>query len=217
MKSSLILFLLLLFSWNLSAKTITGVYECEGTIKKREFSLEIDKNGNYTRTARTYVSNGDVITDTDSGKNFKGNLKLIALSVNERQRVVKKDGVATSIQDIKPTLKLKGLKSIPKLKKGLKFTGSVTRDVTRKVKKENGTYKMNFTVDVLGQEAMRHPVLGNLTVWNIKQVFKNDEATEVWKIEAKYHPDYGFIHYDEKDTSDGKVSYTEKCKLANWK
>lgn len=218
LKIGLILSLIVL-STSIFSKEITGNYQCEGSRKKVEFQIKIKKDGSFERTSRAYLSDGRIYFDKDLGKNFNSNNKIVSANVAERQRVVKKDDVTLGVITRKAKLKLNGHTNFPKLKKGLKVTGKLERSQNEKVSGKDTTQVMDVAVNVTGQEALKHPVLGNISVWNVSQVvsYETKEGKFKWDIKGQYNPEYGYLTYEETDYLDGKESYFEKCKLANWK
>lgn len=220
LKFSLLFFSILGASAWAKKEIITGVYECSGNVKKREFQITLDAKGVFEQISRVYMSDGSLKIDTESGKNFYANKNILFGTTHNRERIVKKDDVTVAVQEHKSKVKLKGLDSFPAPKKGLSIEGSVERNVFDKMTKDGTPQITTFTIKVVGQEALRHPVLGTLTVWTTKQNFsvssKNKELYTA-DIKTKYHPDYGHLEWEEVDSLSGKEVYFEKCSLANRK
>lgn len=217
---TLITFLLLSFSTTAKGPfSVTGAYECEGNLEKLEFKLEVKKDGSFEKVTRAYLKEGVVRTDSDKGKPYYSNLKIVPVLNGSRERVSKKGAITSAFKKYVNKVKFKDGQNISKLNKGAKYSGIIERVVEDKMTNEKKSVTYDFSVEVIGQEAMRHPVLGNITVWNLKQTVttKIEEGTTIWNINTKYSQDYGFLEYEEKDSLGDQVYYSEKCKLVNWK
>lgn len=223
--ASMKLILILTFFLNsvLAAKTIDGVYECEGNIKKKEFQITINKDGSYSRTASSFRKNGVTRSDTDYSKKFDSNQRLVMIDIDKRERVYKKDDVTERIKTFDSTFTLEGRDEFPKsLKSGMNLKGVVKREIKEKLTKRDVTEVFSFDIKIGKNEIYEHPTLGKIKVWNVDQTLTltSPDILHRREFQGKYHTEYGYIDYEENDfggVSKDRKYYTEKCRLTSWK